>query len=306
MKMAIPAPIRDLGLLLFDPKRFARERTVRGRRVFGQMYRAIHLRTYRRRQWLVQTIPGGTAAFTIPQDKGFILWQPESFPLLAEAIREANAIFEATNLDALDRGMPAAPFTQVPFDLHPGMAIARLATSPILVKPFAQYLGMVPVLHALQLMYSPNDRVVSGSSQYFHLDGQDVTSLQVFVYLHDVTEEHGPLTLVPASTSERIASVLRYRKAAMSRRINDETIMRFIDPSRDLCVMTGPAGSVLAFDGDRCFHFGSRKGTRPRRILHYAYVSPFAFTLSPKWWERFRQLVETDAPEWQRSIVGRA
>lgn len=302
--MSLAVGIKELGLLVVDHKRYARQRTLRGRRFFNAIFKALHLRSYRRLQRLTREVGPVEPTFTIPEDDGFVLWRSPSFPPLWEAIAEANAIFNATDLNALTRAMPEeAPFSHIPYEPKPDSPIARLATHPALIKPFAEYLGVVPILHALQLMYSPNHRLVQGSSQYYHLDGQDVKSLQVFVYLQDVTEDNGPLTLLPARPSERIADALRYRKAAASRRVDDEVIAQSAGAHDDVRVLTGGAGSVLVFDGDRCFHYGSRKATRPRRILHYAYVTPFAFTLENRWWERFRHLVPRDAPEWQRRVV---
>lgn len=302
--MGLAGNLRELGLLLVDHKRFAAQRTLRGRRLFSAAFKAAHFRKYRRLQRLRLDIGPVEQTFTIPDDQGFLLWRPQSFRPLQEAIAEANAIFDASDLEALTRAMSeSAPFTHVPYSPRPDSPIARLATHPALIKPFAEYLGVVPTLHALQLMYSPNHRLVRGSSQFYHLDGQDVKSLQVFVYLQDVTDENGPLTLLPAHASERIAHALRYRKAAASRRIDDEVVARFADVDSQVHVLTGRAGSALIFDGDRCLHFGSRKATRPRRILQYAYVTPFAFTLPDRWWERFGHLVGSDAPEWQRRVV---
>lgn len=302
--MGLAADIRELGLLVVDHKRYARQRTLKGRRFFNALFKAVHLRSYRRLRRLASEIGEVQPTFTIPEDAGFVLWQPSAFRPLQDAIAEANAIFDAADLEGLTRAMPEdAPFTHIPYEPRPESAIARLATHAALIKPFAEYLGVIPVLHALQLMYSPNHRLVQGSSQYYHLDGQDTKSLQVFVYLQDVSEDNGPLTLLPARVSERVAEGLRYRKAAASRRIDDEVIARSAGPDRQVHVLTGPKGSVLVFDGDRCFHYGSRKATRPRRILHYAYVTPFAFTLPDRWWEKFGHLVSRDAPEWQRRVV---
>lgn len=302
--MGFAADIRELGLLVLDYKRYARQRTLKGRRLFNAIFKAVHVRSYRKLQSLAREIGAAEQTFTIPEQEGFVLWRTPSFAPLREAIAEANAIFDATDLDALTRAMPAdAPFTHIPYEPKAGSAIARLATHPAMMKPFAEYLGVVPILHALQLMYSPNHRLLQGSSQFYHLDGQDVKSIQVFVYLQDVNEDNGPLTLLTARPSEHVADALGYRKAAGSRRVDDEVITRYAGGTRDVHVLTGPAGSVLVFDGDRCFHFGSRKATRPRRILHYAYVTPFAFTLPDRWSERFRHLVPRDAPEWQRRIV---
>lgn len=304
--MNISTVIREAGLLLVDPKRFARQRTVRVRRVLGGALKAAHLPTYLTRRRLAEVVDEVPARPAIPSEDGFVLWHPPGFSLLNDAIDEANQLFDSVDLNSLKRSMPSdAPFTRVPFELQPQSAIARLAVHPILIRAFSEYLGLVPVLHVIQLMYSPNDRLVPGSSQYYHLDGQDVRSLQVFVYLHDITLDHGPLTLIRAAVSERIAVKLRYRKAGAKRRLDDNTIATLVDPGKEVRTLTGPKGSVLVFDGDRCLHYGSRLATLPRKILHYAYLSPFAFTLPSRWWTRYEHLVPQDAPRWQRAVVTR-
>lgn len=305
-RVSIPVTIKELGLVVLDPRRFARQRTVRVRKILGALMKAIHFRTYLLRRRLTDDVDDVLERPVIPSTDGFVLWHPSAFPLLDAAIDEANRVFDSVDLHALTQSMPtAAPFTRVPFDLTSNSAIARLAVHPILIKTFADYLGVVPVLQTVQLMYSPNHRLVPGSSQYYHLDGQDVRSLQVFVYLHDVTLDHGPLTLIPANISERIAIRLRYRKAGPMRRLDDRTVSALIDSGEDVRVLTGPKGSILVFDGDRCLHYGSRPAPLPRRILHYAYFSPFAFTLPARWWTRYEHLVPSDAPRWQRAVVAR-
>jgi hypothetical protein len=302
----VQSHLQELSLLVRDHKMYSRRRTVRVRRAFNRVYKLFGLPTYLRRRRLVETIPD-RPDFTIPEDQGFVLWAPKSFPLLDSAIAEAKAVFDAADLPAIKKTIAAdKSFAGVPFDLTPESPIVRLATHPRLLKPLAQYLGVVPILQYVQLMYSPNDRKAENSAQAFHLDGQDVRSLQVFVYLDDVTEDNGPVTVVNAAASERLARTLRYRKTPTTKRVDDETVRRIVGDG-NLRVMTGKAGSVCIFDGDRCFHFGSRKATKPRRILQYEYVSPFAFVLPRRWWEglRYTHLGRSDAPDWERSVLRR-
>jgi hypothetical protein len=298
--------LREFSLLFRDHRTFSRRRTVPVRRAFNKLYKLLRLPTYLERRRLIATIPG-ESEFRIPEDKGFLLWRPKSFPLLEQAIAEAKKHFDSADIPAIKKKIPEdISFGHVPFTLEPDSAIARLAVDPRLLRPFAEYLGGVPLLHFTTLIYSPNDRQAANSAQLFHLDGQDVRSLQVFVYLDDVTEENGPVTVLTARASERVAQALRYRKTPTTKRVTDEAVKAITD-AKDLEVMTGKAGSVCIFDGDRCFHFGSRKGTKPRRILHYEYVSAFAFTLPSPYWARtnFVHLRRADAPAWQRSVLGK-
>ena len=303
---AVQSQLQELSLLVRDHKMYSRRRTVRVRRAFNRMYKLFALPTYLRRRRLVDTIPD-RPDFTIPEDQGFVLWEPKSFSLLESAIAEAKAAFDEADLPAIKQTIaPDKSFAGVPFQLTPDSAIVRLATDQRLLKPLAQYLGVIPILQYVQLMYSPNDRKAENSAQAFHLDGQDVRSLQVFVYLDEVTEDNGPVTVVNAAASERLARTLRYRKTPATKRVDDETVRRIVGDG-NLRVMVGKAGSVCIFDGDRCFHYGSRKATKPRRILQYEYVSPFAFVLPRRWWEglRYAHLGRSGAPDWERSVLQR-
>jgi hypothetical protein len=304
---AILSELRELSLLFRDHRMYSRRRTVPVRRAFNKLYKLLGLSTYLERRRLIATMPEARD-FTIPENKGFVLWQPKSFPLLEQAIGEAKDLFDSADIEALKSKIPEdASFGAVPFTLRPDSAIAKLATDSRLLRPFAEYFGGVPLLHVVQLVYSPNDRKAQNSAQLFHLDGQDIKSLQVFVYLDDVTEENGPVTVLTATASERVAKALRYRKTPTTKRVDDDVVKRFMTDDSELEPMTGPAGSVCIFDGDRCFHFGSRKGTKPRRILHYEYVTPFAFTLPQPYWGRtlYAHLRRPDAPAWQRSVLGK-
>jgi hypothetical protein len=154
-------------------------------------------------------------------------------------------------------------------------------------------------------MYSPNHRQVAGTSQYYHLDGQDIRSLQVFIFLDEVTPDHGPLTLLPADCSSRAVKSLKYRKQGSMKRVSDADVAQFVDLESRRREITAAAGTVLVFDGDRCLHFGSRKGIHPRRVLHLFYMTAFGFTLPETWRTEFSHLLpDRNAPQWQKGMVG--
>ena len=49
-------------------------------------------------------------------------------------------------------------------------AINRLASHPEILRVVSNYMGMVPLLHRINVLYSPNNEVIESSSQFFHLD----------------------------------------------------------------------------------------------------------------------------------------
>jgi hypothetical protein len=88
-----------------------------------------------------------------------------------------------------------------------------------------------------------------------------------------VTEDSGPFCYLSASTSQRVARAIGYRRRGCPFRLSDEEVFSVID-RRDMHVLTGRAGTVLFIDPSRCFHFGSRDAMVPRYQAMYAYVSP--------------------------------
>lgn len=150
---------------------------------------------------------------------------------------------------------------------------------PDIVATISHYFGMLPILENISLIYSPNNVMVDHSSQYYHLDAQDVTSIQLFVYVEEVDETSGPLIFIRAQASERVARRLRYRKIEGYKRLPDESVHPLIDVAEDIRRVTGPSGYVFGFDADRCFHQGSRAGARPRLVVALQYCTPFAFAL---------------------------
>jgi hypothetical protein len=155
----------------------------------------------------------------------------------------------------------------------------------------------------MQLMFSPNHRTVSDSSQYYHLDGQDVRSIQVFCFVEDVSEENGPLTLLDANASSKVLRAIKYRKVGAERRLQDQRVEALLDSDSRPVSIVGEAGSILIFDGDRCLHYGSRQASKPRKILHYAYSSPFSFTLTDEGVRDFPQLASVQMPVWRRAVL---
>jgi hypothetical protein len=211
----------------------------------------------------------------IPKSKGVMIVTPTQFPLLDAAIAEARRDFAAyepgTNKRENDslQGVPRS-------DRSYQSAINRLAAHPEVLRVVSRYMGMLPVLHRINLLYSPNDEEVEYSSQFFHLDPEDVIMTKIFIYVEDVDEDTGPTTALPADRSTVVRRAIEYRNA----RVPDETIAQ-IGGAEHLVSCTGPAGTMAFLDTCRCFHMGSRKATRPRSVIMIQYQTPYAAPASP-------------------------
>ncbi len=206
----------------------------------------------------------------IPKDRGIMLVQPEGFAPLDEAIAEAKRDFAGyvpgTNKRDFD-SLQGVPRSNRSHD----SAINRLASHPEVLRVVSNYMGMLPILHRINLLYSPNDEVVEASSQFFHLDPEDVIMSKIFVYVEDVDHDTGPTTALPADRSTVVRRAIDYR----NERVPDEVIAEHGGPE-NLVEAVGPAGTMAFLDTCRCFHMGSRKADKPRYVIMIQYQTPYA------------------------------
>jgi len=135
---------------------------------------------------------------------------------------------------------------------------------------------MLPILMRINVLYSPNDEVIEASSQFFHLDPEDVIMTKIFVFVEDVDAEAGPTTVLPADASAQVRHAIGYRKG----RVADDVVAS-IGGAENLVECTGPAGTLAFLDTCRCFHMGSRVASKPRYAIMIQYVTPYAAIFEP-------------------------
>jgi hypothetical protein len=158
--------------------------------------------------------------------------------------------------------------------MHP--EIVDFALSDRLLGAATRYLGMVPYLSRVDLMYSlPRGTGDNIASQLFHLDHEGVTQVKAFVHLFDVGDHEGPFTFIPADATTRIVNdIRRLRKGRGShtdvevRRYSDEEIAA-VNGTKDIVTVKGPTGSGVAVDTSRCLHLGSRVDDGTFRLCLY-------------------------------------
>lgn len=161
-------------------------------------------------------------------------------------------------------------------DLRQHPEIVDFALSDGLLGAATRYLGMVPYLSRVDLMYSlPRGSGDNIASQLFHLDHEGVTQLKAFIHLFDVGEHEGPFTFIPADATMRIVNdVRRLRKQRGShhdvelRRYSDEEIDA-VGGTKDIVTVKGPTGTGVAVDTSRCLHLGSRVDQGSFRLCLY-------------------------------------
>lgn len=252
----------------------------------------------------------GTEETTVPSDRGFLLHQPGVFPLADEVVAAATELLDGIGHDELvSRATKGAYLTQglLPENLPPDSPYLRFVLDETVVAPVAEYLGMVPVLHAIDLWYSFHRADAPVRSQRWHLDSGDTTQIKVWIHCSDVGLDSGPLTVIDAATSDNIAHEIAY-DFGDGHRVEDERVEELAGAA--VTSLEGPAGTVHFVDTSRCFHMGSRvaaTGT-PRRVFVAQYLTPYAFRFRPSHLEKapYRTLVHSGSSELERLLLGAA
>jgi hypothetical protein len=267
------------------PKRFAAERTIDTRLKFHKLFRLIAKSEVGLRTRMLADLKPKRTLTPIDDQKGFLKLEDLDPEIKNAALQSAQNIFRDLNWKELREKSVKKYLVTEPFSSadrnHPLM---KFALDPSMLKLVGDYVGMLPVLENILLWYSPNDQTEEASSQNYHLDGQDVRTVQILMALEDIDEDSGPFVFVEAQASERVARETGYQKAGYARRMQDETLESRID-RREIHKCLGVAGTTYLCDSDRCFHYGSREAKKPRAILAFQYYTPIAFSIPWRFWE---------------------
>jgi hypothetical protein len=252
------------------------------------------------RKILAQTVPyidPQENTLSIPRGKAWASVPPGVIPRTAEVVDACLAIFQERR-SLLDGYMQqrdkelATYFYDVAhvdgFGARSKLLIDYMA-QPAILNGVMRYLGDVPLLQGVKLYWTPqNDKLVS--SQQWHMDGGDIRQLKLFLYLNDVDEGAGPLTIIPAKESRKVVKKYDYVKG----KLRDDQVATCV--SRDKWIqLTGSKGTLVVCDTSSCFHFGGRARKDERLFLefHYTTSAPFYYNKIP----------DFPASDWKQRMV---
>lgn len=220
----------------------------------------------RRKQMATRAGPGGEPDARLAED-GYVLFDRSTFPELQQALDRHRGDIEAVihraeerslNLSA-NKTMLTTVIANNGFFECPDLF--AFAVSHPVIDLATRYFGGVPLLTACSLWWSPPNDTVQ-QSQLFHCDGEDRRQLKFFFNVSEVTEEHGPFTLLPGGLSDRI----RERRNIVAGKVADEVLEA--EGALDKClVLTGAPGEGACVDTCRCLHYGSRGNSKTRVVL---------------------------------------
>jgi hypothetical protein len=289
-------------------RRKAAKRSVAQRSRYVADRKAISAERDAQRVELART---ASPAIRIPQERGYLRVEPGTLPLADEVIRAANQTIDSVGHDGLleARSRRSKPylvdrfigFESIPLD----SPYFRFALSDEVFDAVSAYLGVVPVLYDFDVWYTiPSDEGPRGS-QKWHLDHDDASQMKVWLYCSDLGPDSGPLTVLDAEQTSRLADEIGYDMGE-EYRIPDEKLAAY-EQAGTMTALTGEAGTVYFTDTSRCFHMGGRlaPGATPRRTAHFQFVTPYSFTFGDHRQEaRFRHLADDAPDERTRMVLG--
>jgi len=261
--------------------KFARGQGDGTRQVYTLGRRALRLRSYLARRRVAQrTRAGGHVA--IDPAEGYRVFPAGTFAEADEGAR-ASALLLAKSEAALARRRQSPGNKQFLVNLlepasvsvdHP---LLRLALRPDLLDAVIAYMGTVPLLRSIQVFYSGAVEREPVSSQLYHCDADDVRQLKIFLLCSEVQRKNGPLTILDATSSDRVRRAKRY---TYNDRLSDDEVMGVLGEPKPAELVGGP-GTMCLVDTSRCFHYGSRveRDAEPRLVAMVQYLSPFAFVV---------------------------
>ena len=138
-----------------------------------------------------------------------------------------------------------------------------------------QYFGTLPILSSCRLWYSPNNSDEHSKGQLLHIDSEDFKQINVFIPIEEIQLENGPLHIIPKEESKKLYKTLIDKKIINRRNdlIGDEYIKEFNYKTTPILIKKDQCSLV---DTSKCYHFGSRKSLKPRKLLNLQFTTAFA------------------------------
>lgn len=255
------------------------------RKFYNFLSTSLNNKEFQYRKSLFSKIDEEKTSYEIKEDDGFLIADMSENQKVKDALQHSRNI--VNSIDWEERRLGAKKYFLIEHKLDlldpVNEAILKLATSPEILKPVSKYLGTFPVLGSAAVWYSPNKEIEPIGSQLYHIDGEAIKQIKLFIPIEDITDDCGPFTFLPANTSEKICNAFLKDGTIFQRnvKLQDEKIYSIADQN-EVRKLTGKPGMVGFVDTCRCYHYGSRAASKPRIMLHLHYYSAFC-KMMPLW-----------------------
>ena len=157
--------------------------------------------------------------------------------------------------------------------------ILLLIMNKNIIGYISRYLNQIPILIDASIMYSPNKIFKEGRSQEYHLDGEDLKQIKLWIPLKKINKNNGPLTIIKKIDSKKIYKELfkiKCKKAfgipLRNQKLKDKVILKYKPTENKLL---GDQKNLFFLDTSNCYHYGSRpnKNSKPRFILSLHFIT---------------------------------
>src|SRR5688572_7600533 len=218
------------------------------------------------------------ADMRLDRREGYTMLPPGSVANTDEIIELSLRLFEEKQREAAARSGNSKKWAFLRSiltnqDLARNPRLVDFALSDSLLSLVTNYLGTIPHLNRIDLLYSVNHGGEEAiSSQIYHLDPEGTRQAKLFMNLRDVGPDEGPFTFIPASETTRIVGAIKKRRLedtqmAAGRYSDDE--LEAVGGLEKAIAVDGPKGSAALVDTSRCLHFGSRVKPGTYRLCLY-------------------------------------
>lgn len=138
-----------------------------------------------------------------------------------------------------------------------------------------RYLGTLPILASFQMWYSPNDTDELIGSKLLHRDPEDFKQLKIFIPITEVSIENGPLHVIDKNQSEILYKHLIKKNLIKKRNQKiDDKHATDLNLRNYKILMNSDQCAIV--DTCSCYHFGSRKSSKPRKLIFLHFTTAFS------------------------------
>ncbi|GAB1540771.1 hypothetical protein NUACC21_34400 [Scytonema sp. NUACC21] len=216
-----------------------------------------------RDRWIVDTLKRDGVCVTTLANLGLT----SSSELLKAAGHQLSRMSEPNNEHLDERWPQIYTVTGLP-------EFSRWATEKRLLSIIENYIGLPIIFHGVHLRKDfPSDRQFG--TLLWHSDAEDRRLIKIFVYLHDVEEQHGPFQYIPRSLTSLLSwqyyrlYYALWKSSYMG--IDDKDVEKAIPKSAWKSCL-GSAGTIVLVDTKNVLHHGTIR-TQTRSTLFFCYTA---------------------------------
>jgi len=248
-------------------------------------------------------------AYDIPRHDGYLLCDSDQFIETMNIVSSTLDIINASNIKSWKSKGKQYIKTGIldQSKLTIDSSFLKFALRKDIVATVSKYLGHIPILMSVMILYSRYDADNLVGTQLYHCDYEDINNIKIFINATDVlSKQDGPLTLVSSEKSKQIRHLMLKKYKGSKVQLTSKYEFEFINDNV-AAPMFGKRGSVVFADTCGCFHMGSRIAPdKPDRIMVVLqYISPAAINIDTSYDKRpFAKLASKDMELYKRYVLG--